>query len=98
MSKNKSFSLVEAIVSIAIIALLAVAFTPGLTRHQQQLELERTTQQLTNALLETRSLAVSPTNVTATGKVMQFYIMILNISGQNQRYVTQWRSGGPYAD
>lgn len=94
MKKQKSFSLIEMIVSIGIIILLAVAFTPGLTKHQQQIELEAAVQQIQNAVYETRSLAISPNYISNAGRMMQHYILILNITGDPKTYVTQW--GPPY--
>jgi len=77
--EHKSFTLIEAVVTIAIILLLTVAFTPGLARRQQQVELDRTAQMIINGIYEARSLAISPTKVTSTGKVMQAWIMVMNM-------------------
>lgn len=89
---HKSFSLIEMIVAIGIIILLAVAFTPGLTKHQQQVELEAATQQIQNAVYETRSLAISPNYISEDGAVMKHYFLILNITDTDRKYITQLNS------
>ncbi len=84
--KNQSFTLIEAMVSIAIIILLGVAFAPNLSRRQGQTELDSVVGQLTGAIFEVRSMAISPTEVTNSGKIMQAWILVLNISNSEQIY------------
>lgn len=84
--KRKSFTLIEATVSVMIIILLAVAFTPNLNKRQEQTELDRAVDLITNAVQETRSLAISPTETTNKGRVMQAWILIFNISNSAREY------------
>lgn len=84
--KRKSFTLIEAVVSVAIIMMMAVAFAPNLSYQNNQSNLDRAVSQLQSAIYETRSLAVSPTTVTQSGKISQAWIIIFNISQQNHDY------------
>jgi len=87
MRNRQSFTLIEIVVAVTIIILIAsISFSPGLMRRNQQATLDRTVEQIVNAVSETRSLATSPTLVTNAGKVMQAWILVLNISHNNQTY------------
>jgi len=93
MKKNKSFTLIEVIVTIFIIILLALAFTPGLNRSIQRTELDRALKQLQDGIFETKSLAISPTRVGSSGKVMQAWIFILNITNSKKKYCYPVKNG-----
>lgn len=84
--KKQSFTLIEAVVVIFIIILLAIAFSPNLVRRSEQAAVDQATTQLVNAVYETKSLAISPTRVTDEGKVMQAWIIILNIADSPRNY------------
>ena len=87
MKNRPSFTLIEIVVAVTIIILIAsISFSPGLARRNQQATLDRAVEQIVNAVFETRSLATSPTLVTDQGKVMQAWILVLNISHNNQTY------------
>lgn len=69
--KSRSFTLIEVMVTVMIIALLAVSGTMALKKHQDRTSLDTAVSQLKNALLETQSYAFAPLDATHTDYIFE---------------------------
>lgn len=78
---KKAFTLIELIVSISILAVIAVAAIPPLLEHQKRAKLEETTTQLKDAILSTQNYAMAPGAVD-----IDHYSLIINTSGSPVSY------------